>query len=78
MEGFESPTATLIFTEQRIWRQQMKAEELEKGLKNNHIHGVEKIKLMNEYELVLLRKLQIETIAGAFDKRHNIFPIDGG
>lgn len=52
---------------------QLTNTDLEKGLKNKHFKKVERQVLINEYELVLLRKHQIERLAGFFDKKDNIF-----
>ncbi len=52
---------------------EVKPEDLEKGLRNNHYKKFEREQLMEEHEINSIRNHQIERKAGFFDKKKNIF-----
>ena len=70
-EQGDSLTKEIETTRQK--EEKLRADDLETGLKNKHYKKFEREELIEEYELVCMRKHQLERKAGFFDKKNNIF-----
>ncbi len=52
---------------------EVKPEDLERGLKNEHYSKFEREQLMNKHDVLLLEDHQIQRQAGFYKKKNNIF-----